>query len=68
MKVCPECGYVDVSHLKILTALDSSEPEIEVDYEHPISNPPIITVNHSLFIDRTSIPVRIEINQKKEKK
>ncbi|MFX0132906.1 MAG: transglutaminase family protein [Candidatus Hodarchaeota archaeon] len=64
----PQVGYVDTSHLKILTALDSSEAEIEVDYEHPISTSPIITVNHSLFIDQTVIPVHIEINQKKENK
>lgn len=64
----PQIGYADVSHLKILTALDSCEPEIEVDCEYAIKTPPTILVNHSIFIDRTVIPVRIEIDLENQNK
>lgn len=61
----PQVGYLDVSHLKTLTALDSSEPEIHVEYEYPKDEiSPELLLNHQLFIDKTMIPARIEIKSK----
>jgi len=60
----PQIGYIDSSHLKLLTALDCSESEIRVEYEYPIdSQSPLIIIDHYLFIDKISIPVHIEIKQ-----
>jgi hypothetical protein len=57
-----QLGYVDPSHLKILTALDASEPEISVEYDFPRELPsPEILIVHSLFIDKSVIPVRIHL-------
>jgi len=57
-----QLGYVDQSHLKILTALDASEPEIRVEYDFPKNAPsPEILIVHSLFIDKSVIPVRIQL-------
>lgn len=60
-----QIGYVDASHLKLMTALDSSESEIRVEYDFPANNPsPTLLLNHSLFIDRSVIPYQIEISKK----
>ncbi|MBD3229457.1 MAG: hypothetical protein GF329_14830 [Candidatus Lokiarchaeota archaeon] len=63
----PQVAALDASHLKLLTALDSSESEIRVEYEYPHDKSyPKIILDHILFIDKSAVPAHIEIKPKLE--
>lgn len=58
-----QMGQLGVSHIKRMTALDCNEPEFRVEYEYNINDSiPILSVTHKLFIDRSIVPVTVEIN------
>lgn len=58
-----QVSHIETSHLKRMTALDCSEPEFRVEYEYDVNDSiPILSVTHSLFIDRSIIPATVEIN------
>jgi len=60
----PSAGALDAMHLKLMTGLDSSEPEIQVTYDIPSKKVyPVISMKHTLFIEKSAIKTIFTIKQ-----
>ncbi len=61
----PSAGALDPFHLKLMTGLDASEPEIRVVYDFPAKqSAPSVLMKHSLFIEKSVVKTNFTIQSK----